>query len=149
MPAIVRMRHKRRRRNPYSIDWRGQRPADEAVARRMENPAWGDLVDRITDADRDWFAARPRRKCRLRPIRHDEIPELAGAQNMHVIVFRAAPGVRVRFFVQLGSLLPDDDEILFATFRQGLSVQIPELWRRIEAFMSNPQLAASTGKAGA
>jgi hypothetical protein len=29
------------KRPGYWIDWRGQRPQDEAIAKRMEDPAWG------------------------------------------------------------------------------------------------------------
>jgi hypothetical protein len=128
-------------RDDYVMDWKGRRPADEAVARRMEDPAWMALVDRISDADRDWFLAHPTRRCRVRPLRTDEQPMLEPGVNWHVIVLQVRPGMRVRHYVELLDLAPDDDELLYRTAMKGLREGQPDLWRGIVKIMALPPSA--------
>jgi hypothetical protein len=53
----------------------------------MEDPQWGEITERISNADRDWFAAHAGRRCRLRPMREEEQPLLDERRllNPHVI----------------------------------------------------------------
>jgi hypothetical protein len=59
-------------------------------------------VDAVTDADREWFLANPRRRFRLRPTSLDELP--AGTivvPGMVTVVARVADGARMRCFVKV------------------------------------------------
>jgi hypothetical protein len=131
------------KRSGSRVDWRDQRPADEAVARRMEDPAWGELTDRITAADRDWFRANPHRKCRIRPLREGEQPLLEAPVNPHVIVFKVRDDIRLRAHVELTALIPDDDAVLWRIFRHTLRTHQPELWRGL-ALMRDLQAKGET-----
>ena len=57
-------------------------------------------LEAVTDADRDWFRARPHRRFRLRPTSLDELP--AGTlvvPGLVTVVARVADGARMRCFV--------------------------------------------------
>lgn len=55
-------------------------------------------IDRITGADRDWFASHPDANQRIRPAAPDEFwPVSDSASVLYVIVRQVRPGFRFRF----------------------------------------------------
>jgi hypothetical protein len=58
-------------------------------------------LDAVTDADREWFEARPSRLCRLRPTTVAELfpGEVMRPGSRTVVVTLGSPLVRMRFLV--------------------------------------------------
>jgi hypothetical protein len=64
---------------------------------------FSELIDRVCDTDRKWFELHPDRNTRLRIHVPGEFWPWNPGRGM-VYVFRVAPGVRIRRFVDLGGV---------------------------------------------
>ena len=71
-----------------------------------ETPRLDPNLEAVTDADRDWFDARPHRHYRLRPLTIAELlPGEAVRPGQHTVIVRGrTPFVRARFRVGLPPL---------------------------------------------
>ncbi len=109
-----------------------KRSTETTLDEAIRNPAFQALVDIVSDADKKWFLAHPNRKCRIRPIRRGDVPEIAIGSANHVIVYQAFPGARIRCPVETFDFVPDDDKILYAALKRILKRRNPDLWRGIQ-----------------
>jgi hypothetical protein len=78
-------------------------PSDPDIARALE---------RLSEADRRWFAARSSRSFRLRKPARRELEMLGGRDCTHVLVEQVKPGFRLRRPVLIIGGLPDSDTVL-------------------------------------
>jgi hypothetical protein len=73
-------------------------------------PAQAAIVERVMDDDRDWFAAHPERRWRLRQYVPGEGAPLDEPGATDVVVIQIAPGIRIRLPIQC-SRPPSDAEV--------------------------------------
>jgi hypothetical protein len=106
---------------------------------RWNDPAFQTRSDEISADDRDWFAAHPGRRCRIRPARDGESPIAGVVANEHVIVLQIKPGTRFRYGTELNELVPDEDAVLQRLLLQGLRRDNPQLWRGIKKMLHHPE----------
>lgn len=83
--------------------------------RKSDIIAW----ERLSTADRDWFASNPDRQYRLRPITEAERVILQAPRATHTLVHQVRPGFRLRRPVLIAGTIPDVDAVLERFFREG------------------------------
>jgi hypothetical protein len=82
-------------------------------------PAPHPNIGRASEADREWFAARPWRSHHIRPALPFELPGISGEhEGVYIVVRQAMPGVRFRTVMtwEMPEVPPDYEALGHALF---------------------------------